>query len=304
MCNSALALYSLQFLPPVVPFNDSSDDGKSTYMAQLMYKATDKVNVYGSVSTGFKASSWNLSVNSAPLAPATPDKSPLGGYANPYYGRYGSRLAGPETSTAYEIGIKGKWQTLALNAALFDQSIRGFQANIFQGTGFLFANAGNLNVKGIEFDANFKPTRNWEFSLAGSFLNPKFDSFVNGSCVDGPCDLSGSRPVGIHGVNVSSAVTYNWKMDDLAWFVRLDHRYSDDRQVVENVPASVASAHINWFNASIGMRAGSWDATLWCQNLTNDNFIASAFPAVAQPGSYSGYLSPPRMYGLTVRKSF
>ena len=93
-------------------------------------------------------------------------------------------------------------------------------------------------------------------------------------------------------------------MEDLAWFVRLDHRYSDDRQIVENVPASVASAHINWFNASLGVKAGSWDATLWCQNLTNYNFIASAFPAVAQPGSYSGYLSSPRLYGLTVRKSF
>ena len=304
MCNSALALYSLQFLPPVVPFKDSSNDGKWTYLTHLMYKLNENLNVYGSVSTGFKATSWNLSVNSAPLAPATADRSPAGGYANPYYGRYGSRFAGPETSTAYEIGLKGKWQTLALNAALFDQSIRGFQANIFQGAGFLLANAGNLNIKGIELDANYKPSKSWEFSVAGNYLFPKFDSFVNGACVDGPCDLSGSRPVGIRGVNLSTAVTYNWKMDDLAWFARLAHRYGDNVQLVENVPASVASAQVSTIDVSLGVKSGSWDAALWCHNLTNDNFITSAFPSVAQAGSYTGYLSAPRTFGVTVRKSF
>ena len=140
--------------------------------------------------------------------------------------------------------------------------------------------------------------------MAGNFLFPKFDSFVNGACVDGPCDLSGSRPVGIRGVNLSTAVTYNWKMDDLAWFARLAHRYGDNVQLVENVPASVASAQVSTIDVSLGVKSGSWDAALWCHNLTNDNFITSAFPSVAQAGSYTGYLSAPRTFGVTVRKSF
>ena len=52
----------------------------------------------------------------------------------------------------------------------------------------------------------------------------------------------------------------------------------------------------------------SWDngfeALLWGRNLTNDEYLVSAFPSVAQNGSYSGYPNRPRTYGLTVRKYF
>ncbi|MFT7140853.1 MAG: iron complex outermembrane receptor protein [Sulfitobacter sp.] len=32
--------------------------------------------------------------------------------------------------------------------------------------------------------------------------------------------------------------------------------------------------------------------------------MITAFPTTAQPGSFSGYPNPPRMYGLTLRARF
>ena len=59
-------------------------------------------------------------------------------------------------------------------------------------------------------------------------------------------------------------------------------------------------------NASIGVtnRANQIDIMFWARNLTKDKYLISAFPTVAQDGSYSGYPSQPRTYGVTVRKSF
>jgi iron complex outermembrane recepter protein len=314
-CNQLLGLYGLQFLPPVVPYSDSSNDGQTTYTARLSWNLADNVNVYGGVSTGFKATSWNLSINSLPLPPATPDRSPLGGFVNPYYGRYGTRFARPEKSTVYEIGLKGQWPTLALNVALFDESIKNFQSNLFTGTGFNLANAGKQSTKGVEVEAQWKPNQSWEFSLAGTFMDPKYDSYVGASCVspatNNICDLSGKTPSDIHKQSITSAVTYLWRYNSLNGYIRLDHLYADKIQLIDNVPESVATQAISTLNASTGIAINGWDVSLWCRNLNNDNYLVLAFPVPAQSNlgpnvsnSYAGYTNQPRTYGLTVRKSF
>ena len=73
----------------------------------------------------------------------------------------------------------------------------------------------------------------------------------------------------------------------------------------ENVPMSVASREVSTINASVGIRwENGFEAMLWGRNLTDDEYLQSSFPSVAQPGSYSGYPNQPRTYGLTVRKYF
>jgi len=43
---------------------------------------------------------------------------------------------------------------------------------------------------------------------------------------------------------------------------------------------------------------------LWGRNVTNDEYLVSAFPTTVQTGSYSGYPNQPRTFGVTVRKYF
>jgi iron complex outermembrane recepter protein len=297
-CNSALALYSLQFLTPVVPFSDgSTNDGKATYTVRLAYDFSDNIKVYGGVSTGFKASSWNLSRDSKPLAPAVGDRSPLGGYPNPYYGRYGTRFAEPEESTVTELGFKGRWERSALNVALFNQSIKGFQSNVFTGTGFSLVNAGKQTNQGAEVEWMFAPTKNWEFNVATTFLDPKYDSFPNAQGPSGTVDLTAATTASVGGA-------YRWDFGSYAAFVRADYHYESNVQTVENVPASVASREVKTLNASAGLARGGWDFLVYARNLNNDSYLVSSFPPPAQAGSYSGYPSMPRMWGATIRKVF
>ncbi|MFM8481584.1 MAG: TonB-dependent receptor, partial [Gammaproteobacteria bacterium] len=50
-CNPLLGLYALQFLHPIVPFTDKSDDSKTTYTLRAAYEFSDNLNAYLGVST-------------------------------------------------------------------------------------------------------------------------------------------------------------------------------------------------------------------------------------------------------------
>ena len=277
-CNSALGLRPLQFLPPNINFPNSVEDGKSkddetTWSVKLAFDVTDDANVYISAGTGFKASSWNLSRESRPLAS---DQAALesAGLIVPNL-RYTQRFAKPEEATVYEIGMKARWDTVALNLAIFDQEIENFQSNIFIGTGFQLLNAGKQSATGLEMDLRWAPTENFEGTFAGTFMDPKFDSFPVAACVGGDCDLSGTQPPGIHEVSITATGTYNFTMGNAAGFARLEYIYEDEVQVIENVPADVASREVSTLNTSIGLSwENGFEAMLWGRNINNDEYLS------------------------------
>ncbi|MDG1390168.1 MAG: TonB-dependent receptor [Halioglobus sp.] len=300
---------AFQFLPPVVNYPNAVEDGSSkdddtTYTVRLAWDVTDSMNVYAGVSTGFKASSWNLSRDSKPLAEDIPALD-AAGLVVPNLAP-GTRFASPEESIVYEIGLKAQYETISYNMAIFSQEIDDFQSNVFSGTGFNLANAGKQSVEGVEFDMNWYPINDLRVSFAATYLDPKYDEFEGALGVDGPTDLSGETPAGIPELSTNTSVTYNFQAGSLAdGYVRVEHVYEDEVQVVDNVPKDIASREINMVNASLGLYfANGWEMNLWGRNLNEDEYLQSAFPSVAQAGSYSGYPNTPRTYGLTVRYSF
>jgi len=307
-CNPLLGLQPLQFLPPFVDYPNSVENGKSndskvTWTGVLAYQATDNINLYARAGTGFKATSWNLSRDSKPFAYDIPPILEAGlGVPNL---RPGTRYAGPETATVYELGFKGTWSTADLYVAVFDQTIKGFQSNIFTGTGFVLANAGKQSTTGLELEGMWQPDDAWKLTLATTFLNPKYDSFVGASGVGGPVDLSGTTPAGIHKVTIDTSTTYYFDLGSTRSFVRGEYTYGDKIQVIENVPAEVASAKVSTFNGSLGFGwSNGLELIIWGRNLFNDEYLLSAFPSVAQNGSYSGYPNQPRTFGVTLSSTF
>jgi iron complex outermembrane receptor protein len=307
-CNPLLGLQPLQFLPPFVDFPNAvepgtSDDDKVTWTARVAFQATDNINVYASAGTGFKATSWNLSRDSRPF-PADIPALIGAGLAVPNMAA-GTRYAGPEESTVYELGFKGQWDRTQLNVAIFDQSIEGFQSNIFVGTGFVLANAGEQSTTGIEVDALWLPIDSLRLTFSGTWLDPVYDSFVGAEGVDGPTDLSGTTPPGIHEFSMNTSATWYFDIGSLQAFLRGEYVYQDEVPVIENVPPEVASREVSEFNASLGIGfSNGMELMLWGRNLTDDQYITTAFPGVAQPGTYSGYPNQPRTYGVTLRARF
>ncbi|MFN7180315.1 TonB-dependent receptor [Hyphomonas sp.] len=316
--NPFLALRPLQFLPPFLGFPNAVEDGYShdnnmTYTTRFAYDVTDNVNAYISYATGFKATSWNLSRDSRPFAsdfiPGSAVTSPPGspirnaGLALPNLST-GTRYAGPEEAAVLEGGIKAQFDRFAINLSLFDQNIEGFQSNVFTGTGFALANAGKQSNKGVEVDLTWQPVDPLLLTFAGTFQDALYDSFPNSASGN----LSGLKPYNIPDTTTSTSATYFFNVAGLDSFVRADWQYESPTGYFDD-PANQAligiEKEVNLFNASAGFETANGLAVqVWARNLTDDEFITVAFPAVAQAGSISGYPNQPRTFGITVRKSF
>nr|MBX2847215.1 TonB-dependent receptor [Acidiferrobacterales bacterium] len=256
------------------------------------------------LSTGFKASSVNLSRDSLPTSL---DLAALqaAGIANPNT-TAGTRFAEPEESTVLEIGLKARFDRGSFNMALFDQKIENFQSNIFNGRGFNLANAEEQSTTGLEFDLAYYPTDSLQFNIAGTFLDPTFDSFIGASVVDGVGDLSGEEPAGIHKTSLSIGATYNFIVgDNIDSYIRADYQYDDDIPTNDNVPSDVAREEFKVLNMSLGFTtANGLGFKIWGRNLTDHVTVTTGFPTPAGTGGYFGYLSAPRTYGVTVSKDF
>lgn len=309
--NPLLALRPLQFLPPFLNLPNAVEPGKTndgdlSYSIRAAYELTDTVNVYATYATGFKASSVNLSRDSRPLASDLPAII-SGGLATPNLST-GSRFAAPEESEVYEFGLKGQWSVAALNLAVFKQSIKGFQSNVFTGTGFALANAGKQSTWGVEFDGSVRPTDGLNLTLAVTWLDPKYDSFV-GSAFG---DLSGTKPAGIPDLSVAMGGTYTYEFaGGTKAIAHIDYQYESPTQIVDGLtgfPASVArnlKREVNQLNASFTVAlTNGFELGVWGRNLTNAQYLTTIFNAVAQSGSVSGYPSQPRTYGVTGRFKF
>lgn len=300
---SITGLQALQFQPQFVAFPNSVEDGRSsddklTYTARLSYEANDNLNLYFSYATGYKATSWNLSRDSRPFASDAAALSSAG--LLQINQNFGTRFAGPEESTVYEIGLKASFPRGAFNLAIFDQTIDGFQSNIFTGTGFSLVNAGKQSTKGVEIDTTWTPIDELTLTFAGTYLDPVFDSFVNGP----GGDLSGQRPAGIHEFSITTSATYNHDFGEgTLGFIRADYLHESDVQVVDNIPG--VSREVNTFNASAGVSfENGWGVQIYARNLFNDEYFLSAFPGVIQAGTVNGYVNTPRLWGVSLTYDF
>ncbi|WP_447763736.1 TonB-dependent receptor [Sphingopyxis panaciterrae] len=305
-------LRDFQFLPPFLNLPNSvesnkTSDGDLAYSIRAAYEVTDTVNVYATYATGFKASSVNLSRDSRPLAADLPGIIAAG--INTPNLVSGSRFAGPEESTVYEFGLKGQWSVAAVNVAVFKQEIKGFQSNIFTGTGFALANAGKQSTWGLEFDGSVRPVDGLNLTLALTWLDPKYDSFVNSSFGD----ISGTRPAGIPDLAVAMGGTYTHEFaGGTKAIFHVDYQYESPVQIVEGLsdifPDPIAQSlkrEVNSLNASFTVAlTNGFELGVWGRNLTNATYLTTIFPAVAQSGSVSGYPNQPRTYGVTGRFKF
>jgi iron complex outermembrane receptor protein len=295
-------LTAVQFFPPFANYPNASEDGvfKSddvTHTLRLTHDLSDNTKVYASHSTGFKPTSVNLSVNANDAT---------------------KRAADPEFSENIEIGMKHTHDAGYINLALFDQTIEGFQSNTFVGNGFQLVNAGNQKHRGIELDSMTALSESWVVGFSAMILDPEYVSFVNGpcdssfetiACDDGKQtkDLSGSAPAGVHDLSVNANAVYSFDVSDtVSSYLRLEYVYESDVQLVENVPAEIASRSTKNLNMSMGFNhaPSNMEVMFWGRNLTNHESLISAFPTTAAPGSFGGYPNEPRTYGLTLRSNF
>jgi iron complex outermembrane receptor protein len=325
--NPLNALKGLQIFPPFLNVPNAveparTSDGNLSFTARLAYDLSRQINLYGSISTGFKASSINLSRDSRP-ALADAAAIAAGGLAsnNLRYVRGGGRFARPEKSLVYELGMKANWGVAQVNLAAFYQQIKDFQSNVFTGLGFDLLNADKESVYGFEFEGTVKPTDELTISEAVTYLKPRYDSYMNSSFGD----ISGRTPAGITPLSSTFVVTWDHPFGDGQHVImRADWHYEAPVQNQDGMPGFNSTNADGTPNYSTGLAAGrlfrrevsefdaslTWalnrriEFSLWGRNLTDNRYITTVFDSPAQQGSISGYVNQPRTYGISALAKF
>jgi iron complex outermembrane recepter protein len=323
--NPFLGLRGLQFIPPYLNFPNAVEDGRTndsdlSYTVRLAYKFGKRISAYATYATGFKASSFNLSTDSRPFArdfiPGSPAQVPApaasairtaGLAVNNLV--TGTRFAQPEDATVYEVGLKGNFPGFSFNLALFQQILKNFQSNIFQGTGFVLGNAEKQTTKGFELDASLTPVKNLNVTGSITYLDPKFNLFTGGSSFNAatngvvPTNLTGRRPSGIAEFSIAVGGTYTAEISDkTSATFHVDYQVDSAYQIAQGLPFRASPESLNG-SVSLGFGNG-FEATVWGRNLTSPRFNPVIFPSVAQAGSLSGYPSGPRTYGISGKFKF
>ncbi len=147
---------------PATVFRAKTDNDDLSGKAALQYDLSRHVMAYGSYTRGYKGPAYNIFFNLT----AT-----------------GTNSISPETSNAFEIGLKNTLFNgrMTLNLAGFYAKYKNFQANnpdLVAGVVVTrFTNAGTVSTRGFEVDMNWSPVDDMSITGGLAYTDAKVDQF-------------------------------------------------------------------------------------------------------------------------------
>ena len=273
-----------------------------TWSATARYKPGENATFYATYSRGGKSGGFNIGFGNSPAS------------ARPF---------NDETVDSYEAGAKFTLadRKLRMEFAGFHTVYRDFQDAGFVGLQFLVNNAEKVVIDGFEGHVSYRPTSGLTLDGALTWLDPRHDTYTNGSCYPGrapdsafdpaiggftACNLSGATLPLTPKWKTSASVQYEHETGFGALYGRIDWSWSSRFSTNTNLdPRHVQGAH-SLFNLRLGARlGGGFDASIWSNNLFNRNVIlVDGVHNLLADESFQRFLAPPREIGVTLRKEF
>ncbi len=212
----------------------------------------------------------------------------------------------PETLDAHEIGFK--WQSsdnlVRLNAAVFFSDYKDVQVTFFDNLGGpITANAGEVDIKGVELEFTALITDNLLFEMGYGYIDASYTTINQVEGLSLTLDKSATL-VNTPENSLSIGLQYDIEMDEDEMSLRIDYSYVDDIfNDSQNSPFLFQKAN-DIFNASATYYIGA-DINLmaFVKNLTDERIIEGGNSNFGL-GFHEGRYNRPREYGLTVRYIF
>lgn len=300
--NQTLVNAKLSILRPQ-SYTASVSDGSPSGRASISYQISDGIMAYGTYARGSKSGGINMS--GLPLNPAN-----LPALA--------TAVIKPEQNTTWEVGFKTRLldDHLLVNIDGFDTTVRDFQANVVDtGPGALrgyLANIDKVRVQGVEMDSDFVADEHLSGHLSATYTAGKYASYKNGPCPleaiassTTVCDLSGRPLSGLPVWALSLGGEYSRPVALLteSGQVYLHGEYSYRSKMYGDPSDSryTLMPGYSLLNASLGLRDGRWDFSVWGRNLTNEHYLQNVTVQAGNSGLVVGTPGDPRMGGVTLR---
>ncbi|MEM8499054.1 MAG: TonB-dependent receptor [Pseudomonadota bacterium] len=311
----------------VQPEDERGSATNVTGLVALNYEFDDDLSGYVSVSRANRAD--GVSISPGPNIASV--------------GATGQLLYDEEDSTAFELGLKGRFLDgrATLNAALFYQQFDGYLGRrtglqIDEGAGTatpVISNIsgglvfnGDATVIGLELDGQLLISENWSLGGNFSYAQGEYDDGARAPCNDrepgeaiGSCDIGGDPISSEPELALSLNSEFSIPFGGTEWYLRGLLKHTGDRQ---NLSGSAGLGNVvdefdayTVVNLFTGVRAsdGQWDVSLWAKNLTDDDTVLIQEGADATDLSSSGtefgsytrvQLVKERTIGLTGRFNF
>ena len=341
---------SLAQLPcalPRVPGGLQEYDGKHkedelSGTAVLSFKPTDRLLTYLSYSRGYKAGGFNLdrsalsrqvSLNSFGLeiAGAVCPQSgaqPVGCIASDV-----SQLEfKPETTDAWELGLKYNGTWFDVNVAVFHQLFHNFQLNTFNGVNFIVENINScsdglngadsdndpdtgactgkeragVKSQGVEVELFTRPMQNVMVNAGVTYADTKYRDDLVGA--DGRplsnalFQLPGRRVSNASPWTLTGSLTWTPPIggSGLRGLFYVDVRHMAEYNTGSDLDLEKTQEAYTVVNGRIGLTGASraWAVELWAANLFNEKFTQIGFDAFLQGscterGAANGFCNPP-----------
>ncbi|WP_347050677.1 TonB-dependent receptor [Flavobacterium olei] len=291
-------------------FDSNTDNTDFSGNITLTYKASDKINVYGTYAKSYKP----VGVNVAGL-PTNAAGQPLTELA----------VVKPEKVNHYEVGVKtSPFKNSIFNLTFFNTEIKDFQTNVQAAElgvnrGYL-ANADKVRVRGAELDASFVISSHLTINGAATYTDGTYVKFTNaplpleetGQTIDGVqvafkdvsgTDLPGvSRWAGSLGGELSDRAKFFGNAGKI-YFAADGYARSEFSSSPSASKYLVVQGYAI-FNARLGFRASQGlSVQFWGRNLLNKDYYEQLLPAGGNTGQYAGVIGDQRTYGVTLKYS-
>jgi len=258
------------------------------------YDFTPVIMAYGSYTRGYKGPAMNVFFNMQ---------------ATDNFG------IAPETSNAYEVGLKSRLLDgrLVLNLSAFDTTYNNFQATNLDVIGTTvvsrLTNAGTIKTQGVEADFVFEPVKNLRFTGGYAYIDAKIDQFkcpATGACpalaINGkPLPLSSKHKLS---VNTSWLVPLEGQKFDLDFNVGAQYQSKMGFDINQN-PYAIQKGY-GTVDASVAFVSKDEKVrlALIAKNLTDQHFVINRIP---NGTSFMRQITPrdaERYFGASLRYNF
>jgi iron complex outermembrane receptor protein len=300
-------------LPPFSPrpnVNETLSEDQVTGTAKLTWFANDSTMLYASYATGFKSGGTNTDRIEYDWDDPT----------NPLF----SQLFNSENSESIELGFKGDiGERFRLSAAIYRTVFEDFQANTFEGSGFILRNAGDLEIKGIELEWLWQVMDNTSITGYYAHNEGEYKSFVAGVCWDATpfhtdtpdpgdngnltCDRSGDALPYNPEDRFMLALTQDFLMGNNNAFFRAEYAYSGETTTDGDTDPLTLQEAYGVLNLRLGLDIDEWNSTIsvWGRNVTDERYFNGSFdPPLLDRGTMNSYPSEPATWGVTFRKNW
>lgn len=271
-------------------------------MVNLSYYFSPHLQGYVTVAYGKKSGGLNVSSGAASKA------------------GYDSLLVDPESTRSAELGLKSQWFDDRVNwdAALFYSQVSKFQTTAYdlESQSSYLINAGSMRSRGLETNLQIKPLEGLTLNFNGTLLDNKYLDFKDGKCpaeislapnAPTSCDMSGQRVFRSPKVTYNVTSRYEWQtFGALQAFVSGRYSYRTWSYGTVDDSRFTRVPGYGLLSASTGLSGkygdGSWNASLWANNLTNKRYYRTMNSG--DYGSAFGVLGEPRTLGVTLGYDF